>query len=189
MHAKDVFAKAVQQATSCVRHVNESHLQNPTPCSEWDLGALLNHMVYELLWVPEIIRGKTVQDVGDLYEGDVLRSNPQATWQHVADAALAAVHNSKESQIAHVSYGDVPLMLYILEVGGDQLIHAWDLGQAMKATVLFDNELAQVVYEDVCTRQPQLEASGSFAPALKVAADASIQDKLLALTGRRPDWQ
>lgn len=189
MHAQDIFAKAVQGATSCVKHVQPQQLSNPTPCSEWNLRALLNHMVYELLWVPEIVRGKTIQEVGDKYEGDVLRTDPASAWQHAADAALVAVHTADRKRTAHLSYGDVSLTSYIREVGGDLLIHAWDVGQAVQATLLFDEALAQAVYDDLLPRQPELAASGLFAPAIAPADGASAQDKLLNLVGRSVDWR
>ncbi len=184
MQTQDLFAKAIQHATSCIRNIRPEHLGNPTPCTEWNLRTLLNHMVYELLWVPEIIKGKTIQEVGDRYEGDVLRTDAASAWQHAADAATVAVHAAKESGVAHLSYGDVPVMTYIREVGADQLIHAWDVGQAMQATVLFDERLAQAVYDDLFPRQAELEKSGLFAPAIAAAEDAPVQIKLLNLTGR-----
>lgn len=189
MHAQDIFAKAAQSATSCIKHLRPEYLGNATPCSEWDLRALLNHMVYELLWVPEIIRGKTVVEVGDRFEGDVLRSDPKSAWQHAADAALVAVHSADEKSVAHLSYGDVPLISYIREIGGDQLIHTWDLAQAMQATLLFEEELSRAVYDDLYPRQAELARTGLYAPAIEPTAEATMQDKLLNLVGRRVDWQ
>lgn len=189
MQAQDIFAKAVQNATSCIKHLRFEQLANATPCSEWDLRALLNHMVYELLWVPEIVRGKTVQEIGDRYEGDVLRSDPKSAWQHAADAALVAVHGANDKATAHLSYGEVPLMDYIKEVGGDQLIHAWDVGQSLHATLIFEEELVKAIYDEMLPKQSELAASGLYAPAIESDKNASLQEKLLNLAGRQINWQ
>lgn len=189
MDSKQLFAKALQQASSCIRHIRPEQYKNPTPCREWDLHALLNHMVYELLWMPEIIRGKTVAEVGSRFDGDVLRTDPHAAWQHAADSALVAVNHADPESVAHLSYGDKPVMDYIVEVGGDIFIHTWDVGQAMQCTVLLDEAIIQTVYDAMLPHKDDLVKSGAYAPALEVSDDAPLQDKLLALTGRSPKWQ
>lgn len=189
MDPKELFAKAVQQATSCVRHIRSDHLPNATPCSEWDLRALLNHMVYELLWVPDLIRGKTVAEVGQIFEGDVLRTNYKTSWQHAADSALVAVHHAQPDAVVHLSYADKPAKEYILEVGTDIFIHTWDLAQAFHATLLMDEPVAQVIYNELLPRKDELAKSTVYAPAVEVDEAAPLQEKLLALVGRTPKWQ
>jgi hypothetical protein len=76
-------------------------------------------------------------------------------------------------------------MSYIREVGADLLIHAWDVGQALRATILFDENLVQAVYDDLLPRKDELQKSGMFAPAISVTEDAPLQVKLLSLTGRK----
>src|SRR5205085_7856583 len=43
-----------------------------TPCEDWDVRTLVNHVVGELLWLPPLLEGKTVADVGDRLDGDIL---------------------------------------------------------------------------------------------------------------------
>jgi uncharacterized protein (TIGR03086 family) len=189
MDAQQLFAKALEQGNCYMRLVRPEHLKNPTPCSEWDLHALLNHMVYELLWVPELIKGKTVAEVGSRFDGDVLRSDPKAAWQHAADAALVAVHNCKPDMMVNLSRGDAPATDYILDVGTDIIIHTWDTGQALNCSVILDEGVAGFIYENIYPHREELQQSGSYGPTVEVAADASMQDKLLGLSGRSPSWQ
>ena len=54
MDPKELFRRVLAQVGPCIRRINDTQLTNSTPCSEWDLRALLRHIVYELLWVPEL---------------------------------------------------------------------------------------------------------------------------------------
>jgi uncharacterized protein (TIGR03086 family) len=185
MDAKTLFAKAIEQAAHCVAQTSPEDLTRPTPCSEWDLQALLNHLVYELLWVPELVKGKTVSEVGGKYDGDVLRSDFQASFKHAADAATMAVHQADLKAIAHLSYGDVSMESYINEIADDVLIHSWDICQALNASLIFEREVCQAVYDNVYPRRQEFADSGLFGTPLEVAADAPLQSKLLALVGRK----
>ena len=61
-----------------------------TPCDDWDVRTLVNHVVGELLWMPPLLEGKTIAEVGDRFDGDVLGSDPLATFKSAAAAAHAA---------------------------------------------------------------------------------------------------
>jgi len=185
MKPDELFEKALQQATRCIRAIKADQLGNSTPCTDWSLKELLNHMVYELLWMPEIIAGKTINEVGDRYEGDVTGHDYLAAWERAAEAALDAVRPADLGATAHVSYGDIPLGLYITEAGSDMFIHGWDVGQAIQCTVLLDNSVAQALYSHWLPKVEDLAKSGQFGSTLKVADDATIQTKLLGLLGRK----
>jgi len=185
MDPKTLFAKSLEQASNVVRHVQPEQLDNDTPCTEWKMRQLLNHMVYELLWVPELVKGKTVAEIGDRYKGDVLHSDFHTAWQHAADAALVAVHTAKDDSTAHLSYGDIPMANYIQEVGSDIFIHCWDVGQGMYCTVLLNPEVAQAVYDNSLPRKQKFAESGLFGKPFEPPKSANLQTKLLALFGRK----
>lgn len=185
MDPKELFAKALQQATSCVIRVREKDLANATPCTDWDLKTLINHMVYELLWIPDLLKGKTVAQVGDRYDGDVLRSDFENAWQHAADAALMAVKHAELGAIVHLSYGDEPAHEYIAEMSAEMLIHGWDVGQSLQYSLRFEPSIAQVLYDTNAAHQERLETSSYYAGPLDVEDEADLSTKLLALFGRR----
>lgn len=185
MDPKELFAKALQQATSCVIRVADKDLSNPTPCREWDVKALVNHMVYELLWIPDLLAGKTVAEVGTRYDGDVLHSNPQSTWQHAADAALMAVKHADQEATIHLSYGDVPAKDYMSDMSAEMVIHGWDVDQSLNCSLRFDPIVAQAIYDTSLEHQERLQPSEDFAGPLDVGDDVDLSTKLLALFGRR----
>jgi uncharacterized protein (TIGR03086 family) len=188
MNPKKVFHGAVQQASNCMRHVVPAQLSNSTPCSEWKLQDLLNHMVYEVLWVPEMVAGKTVSEVGDKYEGDALGSNFAVSWREAAVEALAAVEAADLNVIAHLSYADVPITRYINEIGADILVHTWDVAQALKCTLTMDPQITAAVYNNTLPHYDEMAASGLFGTPVDVPQDAGIQPRLLAIFGRRETY-
>lgn len=184
--AKELFAAAVQTATGCIAIVEDKHLGNSTPCVEWDLRTLLNHMVYELLWVPDMLAGKTVAQVGDKYEGDVLGDDFHATWKHAVEAAAAAVDVASENNPVHASFGDISARDYMMQVGGDIYIHTWDVDQAEHCSLIMDEAMAQSLYSFYAPQADSYRSAGLLGPAIAVPADAKASLKLLGLMGRQP---
>lgn len=184
MDPKELFRKTIQSASGCVKHVRTDEYNEPTPCSEWNLKQLLNHLVYEVVWVPPLLEGQTIEQVGDKFEGDLLGDDPVDAWQKAADAAVAAVDKSDLESIVHVSYGDIPARQYIMEMCNDVLIHGWDVGQAIHCSVIFENEVAQAIYDHMSPHMQAYRDGGFIGAEVKVPEDAPIQTKLLAIMGR-----
>ncbi len=190
MDAQELFDEGLQEASTCVKRVDADQMQNETPCSEWDLKALLNHMVYELSWLPDLLAGKTVKEVGDKYEGDLVGNDPQAAWKSAADKASEAVKNAKPDDKVHLSYGDVTADHYIREVGGDILIHGWDVGQAINCSMTFSDKVVRAVQDFVKPREEEYRASGLFGDKVQTSDSDSPHVKLLAFFGRKEkEWQ
>lgn len=185
MDPKQLFIISVKQAGRCIDNIRDSQLNNDTPCSEWNLRQLLSHMIYEVLWVPDLIAGKTIAEVGDAYEGDVVGNNPKNSWQQATDRAINAVNKASLGGTAHLSYGDAPLSQYINEVAADIFIHSWDVDQAVNCTLLFDPEVAEVIYQNFLPRQQEMALSGLYGTAVDMSDDSDLQTKLLALFGRK----
>lgn len=183
MDSKELFKRSVLLADSCVRRVQKAQLDNETPCTEWNLRELLNHMVYELSWVPDLLAGKTIAEVGEKYEGDLLEKNPITAWENVRQKAAKAVADADLQEIIHLSYGDFPAEHYIRENGADMLIHGWDVGQAIGCLMSFDEDVARAVYDFVVPRAKEFAASGLFGVPIFVD-DADTQTRLLAFYGR-----
>lgn len=185
MDPKTLFNKAVDQAGVCVHHVHADQLTNPTPCSEWDLKTLLNHIVYELSWVPDLLAGKTVAEVGTAYDGDLLGDDPVAAWEKAKAAAKSAVETVDLNATVHLSYGDVSAEHYIREIASDMSVHGWDVGQSEQCNIIIDNDVAQATYDFMLPRSKELRASNLFGTEVPTTPTDTIQTKLLGLMGRK----
>jgi uncharacterized protein (TIGR03086 family) len=173
-----------------VQQISPDQWRAPTPCAEWDVRALVNHLVYENVWALDLMAGRTVAEVGDRHEGDLLGDDPKATWRTSRDAAVDAFAAADAlERTVHLSMGDVPGSEYLGQLTTDLTIHTWDLGKALGTDVDLDDELVSFVWDIWKPREELVRASGAFGDQVDVPDDADQQTKLLALLGRRRDWR
>ncbi|MFF7989543.1 TIGR03086 family metal-binding protein [Kitasatospora xanthocidica] len=168
-----------------VRLITPDQWDSPTPCSDWTVRDLVNHLVGEQLWVPELLMGATVSEVGGRFDGDVLGDDPLAAWTDAAEAARQAwaVPGATELTV-HLSFGDVTGQYYLDQLTTDLVIHTWDLAEGTGRLTRLPAELVDFALGEI-TGYGDLSASGLFDPPLPVTDDAAPQTRLLALTGRR----
>lgn len=178
------FLRASNGYVRRARAVTPAQWSAATPCSEWDVRTLVNHVVGEYLWVPELIAGKTISDVGSRLDGDLLGKDPLATLESAArDAQAAAEAPDSLTRVVHLSFGDVPGADYLGQMAIDSVIHAWDLARAIGADETLDPELVDFAFEELRQHAEDWRSAGLFGPE-KNPADDSTQARLLALTGR-----
>jgi uncharacterized protein (TIGR03086 family) len=161
-----------------------------TPCEDWDVRTLVNHVVGELLWLPPLLEGKTIADVGDRFDGDILGDDPHATWASaVAEAQAAVSQPGAQEATVHLSFGDFPGSEYLGQITSDLVIHSWDLARAVGANDRIDAGLVGFVNDFLGPQVDAWRSAGAFGPAVDAAPDADAQAKLLAQTGRSSDWK
>ncbi|MFC4858988.1 TIGR03086 family metal-binding protein [Actinophytocola glycyrrhizae] len=178
--AMDVFGHAVHK-------VGLTDWDSPTPCTQWSVRDLVNHLVVEQLWVPEVLAGRTVAEVGDRFDGDQLGDDPLAAWDEASDVARSAwLQPGAVDRTVHLSFGDVDAAEYGWQMTTDLAVHGWDLATALGADAGIPDELAEAVLAYV---EPQVAAwsgTGMFADPVPVPSDAPAATRLAGLLGRRP---
>lgn len=179
-----------QQATEefgrRVDAIGADQWDQPTPCTDWNVRALVNHLVYEDLWAPHLARGETIEQVGDRYEGDQLGSDPKSAWRRASEAALAAFRERGAlDRTVHLSYGDEPAAGYLSQLVTDHVLHAWDLARGIGTDDTLDPALVAWTWEMIQPHEEMLRHSGLFGERVDIPADADDQTKLLAFVGRR----
>jgi uncharacterized protein (TIGR03086 family) len=171
-----------------VHAVREDQWQAPTPCADWSVRDLVNHLTVEELWVPPLVRdGSTTEQVGDAFDGDRLGDNPVAAWDGAAEAARAAF--AEKGALEHtveLSYGQSPAAEYCEQMMTDAAVHGWDLARAVGADETMPDGLAAAALRAVEPHTQELAASGLFGPPVTAPRGADDQTRLLCLLGRRP---
>jgi uncharacterized protein (TIGR03086 family) len=184
MDEATAFRRASDGYVRRAREVTAAQWSASTPCSEWDVRSLVNHVAGEYLWVPELMTGKTVADVGDRLDGDLLGDDPLEVLASAARGAQAAAGEPASlTRTVHLSFGDMPGAAYLKQMAIDSVIHAWDLARAIGADETLDPELVDFAFDELRRAAEDWRAGGAFGPA-KEPADQSNQARLLALTGR-----
>jgi uncharacterized protein (TIGR03086 family) len=181
----EVHARALDNTRRIVNAVPRDRLHDPTPDDEWDVEALLNHIVSGNFWVSPLVRGETIEAVGDRLDGDVLGDDFVDAYARSAAEAAASfrVPGAMDAPCA-VSYGPVPGRVYCGHRLIDVLVHGWDLAEATGGDTVLPVDLVEACLEVVESQLDMLEGSGAFGTDHRVPDGASPQVRLLALLGR-----
>jgi len=181
----ELHDQALETTGRVVSGVAPDRWEAATPCAEWNARELVNHLVTGNLWAAELAAGATIADVGDRLDGDVLGTDPAATYDQSARAASAVFHRpgAMDAPCA-VSYGPVPGSIYAGHRFLDVLVHGWDLAVASGQDPTLDGSLVQGCLAVVEPQAEMLHASGMFRDDVTAPTDARSQTRLLALLGR-----
>jgi uncharacterized protein (TIGR03086 family) len=161
----------------------------PTPCTDWNVRALVNHVVGEDRWTKPLVDGRTIADVGDAFDGDLLDEDPKPLAMAAADEAITAVaERLPAGGKVHLSYGEEDIEEYISQLVADHLIHGWDLAVATGQKRDLDPELVAEVAAWFRSREDIYRSSGAIAARPESSSDGDPQSDLLIAFGRDPNW-
>jgi uncharacterized protein (TIGR03086 family) len=151
-------------------------LDAQTPCDEWDVRTLMNHMLETDRYFVGSAKGADVSPPAP-QPPELLGDDPVADFEHAQEETLQTFGAEGVIEKTGPSLGIA---------FSDQLLHGWDLARATGQDAMMPAGLAQAAYEMIHGRFTEEQRKGIFKPEITVAPDASAQDKLLAYTGRSP---
>ena len=188
MELGKVHERTVAEWTRLVESVEADQWQQPTPCSEWSVRDLVNHVVAEDLWTAPLLQGSTIEEVGDRFDGDLLGDDPVARAGAAAAVAVAAVADRlPRGGTVHLSYGEEHLDEYVYQLAADHLVHGWDLAVATGTDGTFDPELVGAIAGWYADREDVYRLAGAVAPRPAESGDDALS-QLVAAFGRDPRW-
>ena len=180
---------ALRRATAAfeqrLRLVGDDDWSRPTPCSEWDVRALVNHVIGGNHRYVLLLHGASAEEVGRTRSEDHLGADPLAAFTSTArDLAAAFRERGALDRIAHHPVGERTgaelLAMRVLDV----TVHAWDLARALGVDDTLDPEAVDfaLAHAEVIEAGRQ---HGSFAvPTGAAPVTTSPQVRLLHLSGR-----
>lgn len=157
----------------------------PTACADWSARDLLNHLVSEQWWVPHLLAGETLEQVGDRYDGDLIGSDPLGAWSRASARSRKAWDEADITGEVHVTGGVIPTEDYGWQMTLDLAVHAWDLARGAGGDERLHPDLAQQLHDVFAPQVADFQGLGLFDPPQPVPEDADAQTRLLALLGRR----
>ncbi len=185
MHRRAVaeFAARVDALASA----GTSTWRSVTPCTDWDVRTLVNHVTGEDLWTAPLLAGQTIADVGDRFDGDVLGDDPVGAFAVASAEATAASARVDPMTTVHLSFGDVPASEYLHQLAADHLIHGWDLAAATDGDRNFDEDLVVAVADWFTDREALYRQGGVIGPRVAASSDDPME-RLVGAFGRDPSW-
>jgi uncharacterized protein (TIGR03086 family) len=181
-----LLRRAVTGFGALVAQVPSSAWDRTTPCADWNVRALVNHVTVENLWAAELFAGRAIVEVGDSLDGDQLGAVPLARWEQASRSALAAAgtHGAMAGTV-HLSFGDVPGHEYAMQLFADHLVHRWDLAVALAdGPAVLPSADVQVCLAWFAGHEHDYRAAGVIGPRPPLPADADPTTRLLAAFGR-----
>jgi uncharacterized protein (TIGR03086 family) len=194
MHVTDLHRRSVEgfmARLDALEGLDGDAWAAPTPCEQWDVRALVNHVVNEDLWTVPLMDGATLEEVGDRFDGDLLGDDPVAMARAACDTAImAAASGIVAGQTVHLSFGDTPADEYAYQLAADHIIHGWDLAAATAGDRTIDPELVEALAAWFSEREELYRATGAIGdrPSVDASDPADPQARLLIAFGRDPSW-
>jgi uncharacterized protein (TIGR03086 family) len=182
-----MLQRAVDGAKAIVGGVQPNDLTQPTPCTEWDVRALLNHMAGVCTMFTTALTGSQTDRPPEPV--DLLGSDPAASYASISQRLMAAWRAPGAlERTLKLPMGELPGAVGINVVLADQLLHTWDLARALGRPYAMDADLAEAALQMMQQMmRPEFRGPGKgFAEVVPCPDDAPVQDRLVAFAGRTP---
>jgi len=175
-----LYRAATNRAIAVVEAVTPAQFDWPTPCSEWTVQQLLDHLVGGTEYLLAAASGRPPVAVQGAIGTDYRRGVQQVL------AAVAQPGVMERSCVSPLGF-DWPVAQAVAGTFMDVLIHTWDLARATHQDERLDPALVQACTEIFVPEMPRRgREAGIIGPEVAVGADASAQERLLAVMGRQP---
>jgi uncharacterized protein (TIGR03086 family) len=180
------YRRALLNTGRIVVGVRPEHLIKPTPCRDWDVRLLLNHIIGGNYMFAEVAKGGRVDASGTM--DDHTLPDPGSNYIASADAVLAAwAEPGAMERRVHMPFGDIPASAAVSIHFLDIVVHGWDLARATGQDATIEPDLAAEALDiSQGLLSPELRETGVFGPEVPISADDPLHDRLVAFMGRRP---
>lgn len=162
-----------------VDRITPEQLDRPTPCVNFTVAGVLEHMIGGASMFAPAFRGGG--------EPASFQGTPQERFRAAMTDLLDAVHDPQaQSRTIASPFGDVPGSMFARYVAFDGLVHGWDLATATSQEYTpSDRVVAEVDTYIRGLLQPAMRDGDTFAAEQEPPADASPLEKVVAFSGRR----
>jgi uncharacterized protein (TIGR03086 family) len=178
-----VYRRAADLAVGIVERVRPDQLADATPCTEWNVRMLMNHVVSGNLFFVHLATGSTPPGRGVDHLGD----DPLTVFcdsVHAVSAAFEA--DGFLDRVVTAPFGEVPGSQLVDMRRNELTVHGWDLAKATGQSTDFDPQVIGVCLASY-TASPWLKdrAGAPFDVEQPAPAGATDADRLAAFLGRK----
>ena len=188
MDVLETMGRVLDRTGEVVDKVDDSQLGNATPCTEWTVRDVVNHITGGATMFATCVEQGSVPDdlLPKLMGGDNLGTDWKGSYHAASDRARAAFNSPGAlDKTVKLPFGEMPASIALNIAIMDVITHACDIAKATGQTV-DDEELLntalQVGHQLVTD---EFRTPGVFGAEQPAPANASAADKLLAFAGRK----
>jgi uncharacterized protein (TIGR03086 family) len=187
MDLNTLYHRTVEAWADRVNAVAPQQWDEPTPCREWSVRDLTNHVVGEDRWTAPLVHGRTIADVGTSLDGDLLGDDPVRSALDAAMEATAAVAETLPGGgTVHLSYGEEQRAEYVPQLAAGHLSRAGGRAVATGGDRRLDPHLVSEVARWFAEREHLYRSAGAVGPP--GISHGGAQGDLLASFGRDAEW-
>jgi uncharacterized protein (TIGR03086 family) len=161
----------------------------PTPCTAWDVRALLNHLL-GVFMLHRALMSDTPPDVamapGGLPAVDLVGDDVLKAYRLGVEGALSATTPDAVDRVHTTPLGAMPGSLLSGFGALDILVHGWDLATATGQDATLDPQLAEALFGFARQSVPADNRPPQIGPEVAIRADAPVTQRLVAFLGRTP---
>lgn len=175
---RDVIDMVDHDQLSLAAPAEWSRKPNPT------LRDILAYHAFDEAWVPDVLAGRTAEEVGNRHDGDLLGDDPVANYDELNDAATEAVSGDLDfDRIVHLSYGDFPLGDYLVHTSTYRAFQAWSIAHFLDLDYSLPDPLVDGLWEIIGPQIDGFRQMGVFPPEVEVPEGSDREVQLLGKVG------
>jgi uncharacterized protein (TIGR03086 family) len=185
------YASAISRNIERIEDLRPDQLAGPTPCSDWDVTALLAHMIGGHQMFAAAL-GQPLPPPGTDTGASV--AGMVASYRVASEASLKAFGAPGALQrVVALPIGEVPADLALGLALTDAVVHRWDLASATGQDTSIDDRVAAPLLAGAqSTITPDLRQPDGVRPAfaepVQVGEDCPAGERLVAFLGRPPHF-
>ncbi|HWE67954.1 MAG TPA: TIGR03086 family metal-binding protein [Acidimicrobiales bacterium] len=181
---------ASRQMAGLLAGVSGDQLADSTPCTEYHVGDLIDHVDHLSRIFGALARGDTDGVAAAATTGPGA-AHLDPDWRHHVTAHVEDLGTAWDDPAAWVGVGQVPGSDLSNEVWGkitltELVVHGWDLATATSQPFDLPQATLQACLDHVAAFIPAAPIPALWGPAHEVASGATLLDKIVAITGRTP---
>jgi uncharacterized protein (TIGR03086 family) len=180
----ELLAATGRRAVPVVAGTQDDQLTNRTPCPEFTVADLLNHLIHVVIQ----FQAYAVKADADFSETpDYLTGDWRGRFAEEMDKLVAgwAQPGSEEGTAGSM---DLPARSLGMMIVLDATVHAWDLAVATGQDYQPDPAVVPELAEATDQMAPMARQYGAFGEPVAAPESGSEFDSLLAVSGRDPRW-
>ena len=200
---RTVFAKAMATGAEVIAAVRPDQLDDPTPCTDYDVRTLVGHLIGVLERVVLMGRGENPFQASDKVTG-LADDAWLAAWSDAAQRVEEAwADDASLVRIVHLPWAQESGALTLASYCNEVVVHTWDLATAIGFRPSWDDEAVATAWESIRGMpgegraemfaevkagmpEPYRSAPNPWAYPIPVPDDAPLIDRLIGWNGRRP---